>query len=385
MVVSERGSLKDMRALILSCNTGGGHNSCAAAIKEVYDAHGDYCVIDDALRFISDGISNLISTWHVRIYRYAPKLFRFGYGFSERHPALFEGKSPINRLMTTHTDQIYSYLCDGQFDVVICTHPFAAIVLSAVLEEHPMPFATCLVATDYTCSPSTEESRLDRCFIPDSSLRDDFRSPNIPWSKMVASGIPIRQMFLRQLEKPTAKARFGIAPDHKHLLMACGSMGCGPMVKLAHLLSLRLPANCDLTIVCGTNQKLRKKLEHTFAGIPNVHPLGFVDDMSALLDSADLYLTKPGGLSVTEAAVKALPMVLVDAVAGCESHNRRFFLRLGGAATGHDPEQLTEVCLSLLADESRRAEMSAALASCSKPNASECIYQEMRALAPAVR
>ncbi len=54
-----------MRALILSCNTGEGHNSCAKAIKEVYDAKGDDCVIADALNFISEKTSRFISWGHV--------------------------------------------------------------------------------------------------------------------------------------------------------------------------------------------------------------------------------------------------------------------------------------------------------------------------------
>ena len=42
-----------MRTLILSCNTGEGHNSCAKAIQETYAAHDETCDIVDALQFIS--------------------------------------------------------------------------------------------------------------------------------------------------------------------------------------------------------------------------------------------------------------------------------------------------------------------------------------------
>lgn len=75
------------------------------------------------------------------------------------------------------------------------------------------------------------------------------------------------------------------------------------------------------------------------------------------MDSADLYLTKPGGLSVTEAYVKALPMVCIDAVAGCEEHNRNFFLRMGAAKTGRNVQQLRNLCLRLLTDRRQLAEM----------------------------
>ena len=80
------------------------------------------------------------------------------------------------------------------------------------------------------------------------------------------------------------------------------------------------------------------------------------------MQSADLFLTKPGGLSSTEAAAAGVPMVLIDAVAGCEEHNLDFFLKLGGAVTAETPEELASLALSLLADESRLTEMSSALA-----------------------
>ena len=68
-----------MHTLILSCNTGEGHNSCAKAIQAEYAAHGESCEIVDALQFISKRASRFICDWHTRIYRHAPKLYRAGY------------------------------------------------------------------------------------------------------------------------------------------------------------------------------------------------------------------------------------------------------------------------------------------------------------------
>lgn len=64
-----------MKALILSCNTGQGHNSCSAAIKECFEAHGTVCDVTDALGFISQGVSKFISKGHVFVYRHMPWLF----------------------------------------------------------------------------------------------------------------------------------------------------------------------------------------------------------------------------------------------------------------------------------------------------------------------
>ena len=63
-----------MKVLILSCNTGGGHNSCARAIGTELQRRGHTYETDDALLYVSKGTSRFVSNWHVRFYRYFPKL-----------------------------------------------------------------------------------------------------------------------------------------------------------------------------------------------------------------------------------------------------------------------------------------------------------------------
>ena len=82
-----------MRALIISCNTGEGHNSCAKAIKEVFDLNGEYCVIADGLQFISKKASSFISGGHVFLYRHFPLIFNLGYKYSENHSGTFKADS----------------------------------------------------------------------------------------------------------------------------------------------------------------------------------------------------------------------------------------------------------------------------------------------------
>ena len=66
-----------MQTLILSCNTGAGHNSCAQAVQEAYHSRGEICNITDSLQFISEKASTFISNWHTRIYRHAPAPLSF--------------------------------------------------------------------------------------------------------------------------------------------------------------------------------------------------------------------------------------------------------------------------------------------------------------------
>ena len=112
------------------------------------------------------------------------------------------------------------------------------------------------------------------------------------------------------------------------------------MGKLSQAIAEQMGPKTELSIVCGTNEQLKRTMDEIHGQDPKIHIRGFVKDMPLLLDSADVYVTKPGGLSTTEAAAKHCPMVLVNAVGGCESYNLNHFLRAGKALTG---EHVTEL------------------------------------------
>lgn len=362
-----------MRVLILSCDTGGGHNSCAFAIQQVFSEKGICCDTADALVFVSDRFSKFMSKGHTAMYRSVPGLFRFGYGFAEKHRSLLEEKAAAYKLLTSGTEELCAFLQKGGYDTVICTHVFSGMLMQQMLEEYPMDIKTAFVATDYTCSPGAPKKGMDYYFIPAASLTEEFVVKGVPKEKIVPVGIPVRKEFYISGDKNEAKRKLGILPGNSHLLMMCGSMGCGPIKRLAELIGEQMNEDAELSVICGTNEKLRKELAEKFSENPNIHIRGFIKNINEFMDSADLYITKPGGLSSSEAAVKRLPMVLIDAVAGCEKFNLEFFVSLGGAVTAETPEELAKTCLNLLCDETKRKTMSETLESAVSGNAAKTI------------
>ena len=98
------------------------------------------------------------------------------------------------------------------------------------------------------------------------------------------------------------------------VLIATGSFGMGPIEQLINLLS-----GYQLLIVCGQNHVLYEHLNVSQAR--SVHVLGLVDNMDELMSVADVMVTKPGGLSISEALVKKLPMIFFSAIPGQEANN----------------------------------------------------------------
>ena len=362
-----------MRILILSCNTGEGHNACGRAIQEALLARGVPCEMEDTFRFISDGFSRLLTFSFVQLYRHLPWLFRWGYRYSEDHPAVFSDRSAVCRLLAAGTARLNRFIDQGGYDRLVCPHVLSALAATLALRQRGGALRTCFVATDYTCSPSCGQSDLDAYFIPDASLAGDFLRAGVPAERLIVSGIPLRRAFSAPRDRAAARARWGLPPGSRHLLIMCGSMGCGPLRSLVRLLVPALPEESCISLVCGTNRRLQRSLARELRGDSRLRIYGFVEEIPSLMDSADLYLTKPGGLSVTEAARRQLPMVFINAVAGCETYNTRFFTERGGAVTAETPEALARTALALLTDEAALARMRRALAAMPQSSPAETV------------
>lgn len=91
-----------MHVLILSCNTGQGHNSTANAIKEHFAKRGAQCDVCDSLKLISHGVSAFMSKGHTFMYRNLPWLFQWGYRYFEQHTKMF-----------SHTSILYKFFGKG--------------------------------------------------------------------------------------------------------------------------------------------------------------------------------------------------------------------------------------------------------------------------------
>ena len=331
-----------LRILILSCNTGGGHNSAAMAVKDYFEKMGDSCDIRDALAYWSESTSNLISNGHTVMYKKLPKLFGLVYRFAENHPASEDNDSIIYDLVTMGAKKLSNYLKEIHYDAIVCTHVFSGMIATKVQKKYHKNLKVYFVATDYTCSPGVNEINANAYFIPHELLRKEFLVVGGKDENVLPSGIPIRSTFYNSVSESEAKAKLGLPADKKIILLMCGSMGCGPIKELAATLDDGLPNDAHLVAICGSNQQLQKSL-YKYKNFKNTTIVGFTDKMGLYMDAAYLTLTKPGGLSSTEALIKGLPLILIDAVPGCETRNLDFLVCNGFAITANTPKELANI------------------------------------------
>lgn len=335
-----------MRYLILSCNTGAGHNSAAQAVKDYFEAQGVECEICDSLAFISKSSSNLVAGGHVLLYKKSPKLFGIMYRFFENHPTKEKERSVLYEILTLGAKDLCEYLNGKQFDGIICSHVFAGMMATAAKQKYLGDLKIYQIATDYTCTPFTANVDAERYFIPHRDFLYEYVQAGIPSAKIIWSGIPVRASFYQDLPSEDAKKMLHIDPTKKVVLLMCGSMGCGPIEELTDGLETSLPDGWRLIAICGNNRKLYEILKSK--NYKNIAVVGFTKKMDVYMSAAEFALTKPGGLSSTEAFVKGLPLLLIDAVPGCETRNLEYFLEKGFAGTASTTEKLIDLVLELL-------------------------------------
>ncbi len=365
-----------MPTLILSCSTGGGHNSAAKAIKEIYDLNNETCDIVEALDFCGKLISHTVCKGHVFLYRNLPHVFGRLYSSIEKHPDRLSQGSLIYKLLSIGSERLYKYITAGKYESVICTHTFAALMLTETIRLYNLKLNSALVITDYTSYPGVSDTELNYYFIPDQRLVNDFN--DIPSDRLIACGIPISQRFYTKQEKHFAKKKMGISYTQRHILLLCGSMGCGPVAKLLKQLERQATRNCDISVICGTNSSLRHRLSKKYANKRNIHIRGYINDISVAMDSADICITKPGGISVTELLNKHIPMVLFDAVGGCEDYNCRWLVTNGFGISSDNLKSVAYKSLRLIQSEIDCERMKTAMFKNSGSNSARIIYSTMK-------
>ena len=341
-----------MKVLILSCNTGGGHNAVAAALTEAFRRRGADCTVLDGLSFISQKASKLVSRWHTRMYRHHPHLYKAGYMTAEEEVGRTVPKhNLVERYLARGARRLYRFLQTQRFDAVVCVHVIPALMMTMLRKNGGAPMPFCFVATDYTCSPSVGDCTPDICVIPHEELAEEFVRCGMAAETLLPAGIPTRSVFNAPVDRAAARRALSLPAEGRHILLMSGSIGCGPMTELARQLDEQLRSGDYATVLCGSNRQMLYALQRR--SLLRVQAVGFTSQVAQYMDSADLLVSKPGGISITEAACKGVPMLLADLVGGCETRNQAFFAEHGWAAACSN-DTIADSALSLLADDARR-------------------------------
>lgn len=350
-----------MKVLILSCNTGGGHNTAAKAIKEVFDSCGDECEVKDALSFGGQRASDLVCDAYVEMVKKTPELFGMIYKMGAKvGPTTTKYEhlhSPIYLVNKIYADALEDYIEENKINVVVCCHFFAAMAMTHLSKRHNLKTSFYFVATDYYASPMIEETKPNKIFIAHKDSAFTYTAKGISGKNLIPTGIPVAQKFVRTADKNAAREKLGISKDSKVFLLMSGSMGFGDTIDIARYIFEKGDEHTKIIAITGNNKDLAKEFLISFPTESRLEVVGFTTEVDTYMEASDVLLSKPGGLSSTEALVKGIPIVHTSPIPGCESENVQFFTEHNLSVCAHNAKEAGRLANNLMNDEFLRNQM----------------------------
>jgi processive 1,2-diacylglycerol beta-glucosyltransferase len=230
-----------------------------------------------------------------------------------------------------------------------------------------------VVLTDWAAvHPYWVARGVDHYSVPTDSARNDCIRFGAPPDLVDVVGIPVRREFGHPIR---ATAGLGLDPHRFKILAMVGAEGSARAVdNLARLAGSDLEA--QLVVICGRSADLQQRIQSLPSRMP-LKALGFVEDVGGLMCTADLLVTKAGGLTLAEALCVGVPVVVYDAVPGQEVGNLRYMLRQQAVAYAARPSELVSVVSDLMRDQTRRESLARRGHQLARPHAAADIAANM--------
>jgi processive 1,2-diacylglycerol beta-glucosyltransferase len=365
-----------MRVLIPTVTAGAGHLQAAAALEEAWRSARP----DDEVRRVD--VLDYVPRWYRKIYvkgyvkliEHAPELYALMFKKTDNPTRIKELTKFRRRSSGVMAARFVKELMAFQPEVFISPHYFPLEILGGVLNRRRYraklsPHVTCVV-TDFEAHALWMEPCVDLYCVASEATKARLVARGASRESVIVTGIPIAAKFSARLDADMVRRQFSFQSDVPTLLVLGGGFGMGPVQEILAELN-KIERSLQVIVVCGRNEKLRKQL----AGQTHRHPtqiLGFANNMQELMAASDLILTKPGGLTTSEALALGKPLLILHPIPGQEAANSDFLLEQGAAAKINCLEDLPYKLTHVL--ESRKLmQMSRAARALGQPRAAMAI------------
>ena len=315
------------RILILSEGFGAGHTQAAHALA-VSIKRMSSSVQTRVLElgsFLHPTIFPLIFNAYKKTVTSQPKLYGMVYRSQYKKRVGRFSQLALHRIFYAQTANIIRAL---KPDAIVCTHPFPNIVVSRLKRSAGLDIPLCTVITDYDAHGTWISSETNRYLVSTPEVKNKLISRGVPSRIIRVTGIPVHPNFWVHQDKEQIRSEFGLRAMPTVLVMG-GGWG---LVKQQELLKYMVGwrDRIQFIFVLGNNQKALDLMNEDPAfRHDNIKLLGFTREVDKLMEVSDLLITKPGGMTCTEAMAKGLPMLFHEAIPGQEEENAQYFTSNG--------------------------------------------------------
>ena len=182
---------------------------------------------------------------------------------------------------------------------------------------YDVPFIS--VITDFITHKMYFSDYVDYYVVASEFTKNRMIDDGIKQDRICAFGIPISDSF---------KERHFEKKDGFNILTIFGTLGMNDFSEYIMPI-LDISNDIKLTMVCGKNEELKEKLEKKyslFVDENRLEILGYTNEIARLMEENQILITKPGGLTVSEAIIKNIPLIIPFFIPGHEEENKNFIV-----------------------------------------------------------
>ena len=313
-----------MKVLILSAATGGGHLRAARAVQTCLRENEPSWRVEvvDALKCVGSLLDKTCCDGYRFLATKTPKVF------GQLYRATNE-ESVLNTLMTHFSGllglRLLPMLREQEPDLILSTHPFATEMVSDLKEDGSITAPLICILTDYGVHRAWIAPYVDAYVVASDDMVPELTSFGVDPKKIYPFGIPVHGVFFHREDRDMLLRDLRLDPSLPTLLFMAGSFGVSNIMKLYRDLA-STDVKMQIIVIAGRNQKLYEAFEKEIASHPQLPTrlIYFTDEVEKYMHASDLLVTKPGGLTVSEALACNLPMAVFDAIPGQEEDNANF-------------------------------------------------------------
>ena len=357
---------------IIYVTAGNGHRMAAKALQETFDRQHVPNVIMDLLDFSSDLFKWSYSDVYAFVSEHSHLACRIMYDLTNKDREESVVLRLYEKISLENVKKFMRYISENDPGKCICTHFFPLSVLCRMKAEGLYNGKIYTVITDFGLHKMWVNDCVDRYFIPSETVRRGLIDSGVPEEKIVMSGIPVLPKFALISEK---KRKY--TEDNLSLLFVTSSIpNTLALDILAGISRTGLPLK--VTVVTGRNTDLLADLEKVSVA-PNITLTihGFVDNLDELMEQASILITKPGGLTVSEALCAAVPMILVNPIPKQETNNTAYLHEKGAGILARTASDVEELLLAFSRDPALLYSMEEAARSIAFPHAAVTIVSSV--------
>ena len=209
--------------------------------------------------------------------------------------------------------------------------------------------ALVTVVTDYAVHSQWIHPGVDLYIVGCKHVFEGLVARGIDPHSIRITGIPVSPKFDLELDRQEVLKKLDLSPKRLTVLVMGGAYGVlGGAKSVCRMLSdTTFPVQS--IVVCGPDEKLYKSLDpYMEEGNNRVARFGYVKNVEELMSASDIIITKAGGLTVSEALTKRVPLVIFRPIPGQEEENAIYLEAIGAGRVANTEEELEKIIFALL-------------------------------------